>query len=293
LPIRGKPGRDGTADSDLSKKDITMSSTVSVGQFATMTHLSVKTLRHYHDVGLLEPARVDEWTGYRYYSLDQLPAAQLIRRLRDLKMPIPDVRSVLLAREPDERNVLISAHMDRLETELAETRAAVNSLRILLDTARTRMPITRRHVPAFTAISITDTIDPNEVSPWWASALADLRAYARDRDLRPAGAAGGVFDEALYQQERAQAMVYLPLSDVADDSGRIRSVQIPEAQVAITTHYGSAVDIDLAYADLGSYLAEHHLTVAKKIREHYLCDQSDTPDETRWQTEIAWPIVTD
>ena len=72
-----------------------MTSTVSVGQFATMTHLSVKTLRHYHEVGLLEPARVDGETGYRYYSLDQLPAAQLIRRLRDLKMPIADVRSVL------------------------------------------------------------------------------------------------------------------------------------------------------------------------------------------------------
>ena len=141
-----------------------MASTVSVGQFATMTHLSVKTLRHYHDVGLLEPARVDEWTGYRYYSLDQLPAAQLIRRLRDLKMPIPDVRSVLLASDPNERNVLISSHMDRLETELAETRAAVNSLRVLLDTARTRAPITRRHVPAFTAISIAGTIDPGEVA---------------------------------------------------------------------------------------------------------------------------------
>jgi DNA-binding transcriptional MerR regulator len=268
-----------------------MSSTVSVGQFATMTHLSVKTLRHYHEVDLLEPARVDEWTGYRYYSLDQLPAAQLIRRLRDLKMPIPDVRSVLLARDPAERNVLISAHMDRLENELAETRAAVNSLRVLLDTARTRAPITRRHVPAFTAISIADTIDPDEVGTWWASALAELRAYARDHHLRPTGPAGGVFDEALYQQERAGAMMYFPVSDVADDSGRIRSVHIPEAELVITTHYGSAADIDLAYADLGSYLAEHHIDVAKQIREHYLCDQSDTPDEARWQTEIAWPIL--
>jgi len=269
-----------------------MPSTVSVGQFATMTHLSVKTLRHYHDVGLLEPARVDEWTGYRYYSLDQLPAAQLIRRLRDLKMPIPDVRSVLLASDPNERNVLISSHMDRLETELAETRAAVNSLRVLLDTARTRAPITRRHVRAFTAISIAGTIDPGEVATWWASALAELRTFAKNHDLRSTGPAGGVFDEALYQQERAGAMVYLPISGTIDDSGRIRSMQIPEAELVITTHYGSAADIDLAYADLGSYLAEHHMEVAKQIREHYLCDRSDTPDEARWETEIAWPIVT-
>jgi DNA-binding transcriptional MerR regulator len=268
-----------------------MATTVSVGQFATMTHLSVKTLRHYHDVGLLEPARVDAWTGYRYYSLDQLPAAQLIRRLRDLKMPIPDVRAVLLAHDPDERNVLISAHMDRLETELAETRAAVNSLRALLDTVRTRAPITRRREPGFTAISITETIEPGEVASWWEGALAELRAHARDQNLQSTGPAGGVFDEALYQQETAAAMVYLPVSGIAGASGRIRSVEIPAAEVVVTTHDGSAADIDLAYADLGSYLAEHHLDVATKIREHYLCDQSDTPDEARWQTEIAWPIL--
>jgi DNA-binding transcriptional MerR regulator len=269
-----------------------MTSTVGVGQFATMTHLSVKTLRHYHEVGLLEPAHVDAGTGYRYYSLDQLPAAQLIRRLRNLKMPIPDVRSVLVARHPDERNVLISAHLDRLEAELAETRAAVSSLRVLLDTARTRAPISRRHVPAFTAISIADTIDPGDVAPWWERALAELRAYGHDQNLRPAGPAGGIFDEALYQQERARAIVYVPVSEITDASGRIRSVQIPAAELVITTHYGSAADIDLAYADLGSYLAKHHLDVASQIREHYICDQSDTPDAASWQTEIGWPVLT-
>lgn len=269
-----------------------MTSTVSVGPFATMTHLRVKTLRHYHDVGLLEPARVDAWTGYRYYALDQLPTAQLIRRLRDLKMPIPDVRAVLVARNPAERNVLISAHMDRLEAELAETRAAVNSLRVLLDTARTRAPISRRQERRFTAISIANTIEPGEVATWWEGALAELHAFAGDRDLRPTGPAGGIFDEALYQQERAQAMVYIPVAKITDDVGRIRSVRVPAAELVITTHHGPGADIDLAYADLGSYLAEHHIHVASQIREHYLFDKFDTPDDTRWQTEIAWPIQT-
>jgi DNA-binding transcriptional MerR regulator len=268
-----------------------MASTVSVGQFATMTHLSVKTLRHYHEVGLLEPARVDAGNGYRYYSLDQLPTAQLIRRLRDLKMPIPDVRSVLVARDPGERNVLISAHMDRLEAELADTRAAVNSLRTLLDTARTRAPITRRQTPAFTAISITDTIAPDEVLLWWEGALRELRAFAYDQNVEPTGPAGGIFDEALYQQEPARATMYVPVAGITGGSGRIHAVRIPAADLVITTHYGPAADIDLAYADLGSYLAERQIHVDNQIREHYLCDQTDTPDQARWQTEIAWPIL--
>jgi DNA-binding transcriptional MerR regulator len=283
---------------------MTRTATVSVGQFATMTHLSVKTLRHYHQVGLLEPARVDAESGYRYYSLDQLPTAQLIRRLRDLKMPIADVRSVLVARDPDQRNVLIGAHMDRLETELSETRAAVNSLRALLDTARSRAPISRRTVPAFSAIAITETIGPDGIVPWWEGALSELRTLVHEQNLRPAGPAGGVFDERLYQQDRGQATMFIPIDQSipveqsnpvdqrAEGHGRVRLLRIPAAELAVTTHHGSIADIDLAYADLGSYLAEQQIEVGPQIREHYLADQSTTPDATRWQTEIAWSIRT-
>lgn len=62
---------------------------LSIGEFATVTHLSVKTLRHYHEAGLLTPERVDPHSGYRYYSADQIPTAQVIRRFRDLDMPVP------------------------------------------------------------------------------------------------------------------------------------------------------------------------------------------------------------
>ena len=48
---------------------------LAIGEFSRVTHLSVRTLRRYHDAGLLEPARVDEASGYRYYSAEQIPAA--------------------------------------------------------------------------------------------------------------------------------------------------------------------------------------------------------------------------
>ena len=61
-----------------------MAATLTVGEFSRMSHLSVKTLRHYHQVGLLEPAEVNPHTGYRYYTTAQIPVVQVIRRLRDL-----------------------------------------------------------------------------------------------------------------------------------------------------------------------------------------------------------------
>ncbi len=68
-----------------------MPGSLTIGDFSRVTFLSVKTLRHYHRVGLLEPADVDPVTGYRRYTSVQIPIAQVIRRFRDLDMPLDDI----------------------------------------------------------------------------------------------------------------------------------------------------------------------------------------------------------
>ena len=72
-----------------------MGTFLSIGAFSRMTFLSVKALRHYHDVGLLMPAAIDPESGYRRYEASQVPTAQVIRRLRDLGMPLEEVRVVV------------------------------------------------------------------------------------------------------------------------------------------------------------------------------------------------------
>ena len=78
--------------------------------FLRATHMSIKTLRHYHRVGLIEPADVDRFTGHRRYTTDQIPAAQVIRRFRELDMPIEEIRGILTAPDVAARNELIAAH---------------------------------------------------------------------------------------------------------------------------------------------------------------------------------------
>ena len=109
-----------------------MSVLVNIGDFSRMTHLSVKALRHYHDVGLLEPAEIDRFSGYRFYDTEQVPVAQVIRRFRDLGMPVTEVRAMLDAGDVDTRNKVIVAHLERMESQLAETASTVASLRAML-----------------------------------------------------------------------------------------------------------------------------------------------------------------
>ena len=156
-----------------------MRTRVTIGDFSRASHLSVKTLRHYHDVGLLEPSEVDPDNGYRYYSEDQIPVAQVIRRLRGLQMPVAEVKSVLAAPDSDARNRLIVEHLDRLELELAQTRAAVGELRSLLR-ARSAAPDRAPHRP-------TDPCDRHPNRPSIATTSSPGGRARSASSTRPSG----------------------------------------------------------------------------------------------------------
>jgi DNA-binding transcriptional MerR regulator len=94
---------------------------LAIGDFSRATHLSVKTLRHYHGIGLLVPAEIDPRSGYRRYTTDQIPTAQVIRRFRHLDMPLDQIAGVLEAPDVRTRNDIIAAHLARLEQGLADT----------------------------------------------------------------------------------------------------------------------------------------------------------------------------
>jgi DNA-binding transcriptional MerR regulator len=73
---------------------------LSIGRFARLTGLTVKTLRHYDELGLLRPAHVDEWTGYRFYQRSQVREAVAVRRLRALRIRL-DEAAVLIGSDDD------------------------------------------------------------------------------------------------------------------------------------------------------------------------------------------------
>jgi DNA-binding transcriptional MerR regulator len=86
-----------------------------IGRFARMAGLSVGALRHYDELDLLRPADVDPFTGYRRYRRAQLDAARTIARLRDLEMPIDEIRELLASDDPEERQRWLATHRGRVE----------------------------------------------------------------------------------------------------------------------------------------------------------------------------------
>jgi DNA-binding transcriptional MerR regulator len=265
-------------------------SLLSIGDFSRATHLSVKTLRYYHREGVLEPLEIDESSGYRRYSVEQIPTAQVIHRFRDLGMPVEDVRRVIAAPDPAARNALISRHLQRLEEELGRTQAAVASLRDLLDHPATEWPVEHRRVPAMRVAAITEDIATAQVGAWYQGALAELYATLSAQGVALSGVAGGVYADELFADERGSATVYLPVSGAVAELGRVRQRGVPAVELAVVTHDGPDAGVDRAYGALASYVTRHALAVAGPIREFYPVGRQQTLDAAAWRTEIGWPI---
>lgn len=258
---------------------------LAIGEFSRLTHLSIRTLRRYHDADLLVPATVDDATGYRYYTADQIPTAQVIHRLRELDVPLPEVRRILRSSDPGNRAALIADHLQRLESQLDRTRAAVASLRRLLRPEPAPVHVELRAVPTTTVAAVEGDVEHDDVLSWYSGAMAELDAAVTD----PTGAPGGLYDNSLFEVCQGHVLVYRPTSR-PPRRGRVHPVTLPAVELAVATHVGEHDDIDVTYGEVGAWVVANALAVAGPIRETYLVGPRDTADPGAWRTEIGWPV---
>ena len=266
---------------------------LTIGEFSRMTHLSVKALRHYHDVGLLEPADVDNSSGYRLYAATQVPTAQLIKRFRDLEMPLDDVRSVLAAPDTAARNAAIAAHLERMEYRLEQTRATVASLRALLQESPSHSAIEFRWVASTPALAIREGVAFGDCDAWLGAAYAELYETVAAGNCETAGPAGALYAQEFFEAEIGEVVAFVPIlrGDAGASTGRVQLLDVPAADLAVMMHYGRFAEIDRTYGALGTIVAERAIGVDGPIREHYLITDSDTDDVSQHRTEVCWPIV--
>jgi DNA-binding transcriptional MerR regulator len=256
---------------------------LTIGSFSKMTYLSVKALRHYHDVGLLEPADVDLASGYRRYSTAQVGRAQAIRRFRALNMSIDDIRAVLDARDTATRNAAIVAHLDRMQQQLEQTQETVASLRSLLDIERARIAtVVDRLLPPLRALAVRDRIAFDEAGDWCHAAFAELAAQLDARSLDRSGPDAALYYDDFFEEGLGSVMAIVPIATrVPVVAGRADFVELESTRVAVLVHEGPFSELDRTYGALGTVVAARGVGAAGPIREHYLDEQT---------TEVCWPI---
>ncbi|MBB5913488.1 DNA-binding transcriptional MerR regulator [Nocardia transvalensis] len=270
-----------------------MTATVSIGEFARLTYLSVKTLRYYHEIELLEPAAIDPASGYRRYSTGQVEQAHLIRRLRELNMPVPEIRTVLAASDAAARDSALRAHLERMEAELARTRDVVASLRALLSPGAP-IEVEYRSVPGFPALTVADAVTRDGIGDWCGRTFDLLYGALAAAGVAPAGPGGATYSPEFFENESGEVVAYVPIADA--DRGRLAAAkgtavqELPGRRFAIAVHAGPFTDFDRTYGALGSYVAEHGSALHEPIRESYVVGPGDVDDPATFRTEVCWPV---
>lgn len=263
---------------------------LSIGEFSRMTFLSVKTLRHYHETGLLAPARIDESSGYRYYDVSQVTTAQLIRRFRDLDLPIEHLRAFLAAPDEESRNAVIVDHLDRMSAQLQETRATVDSLRRMLSSEDTSFPVAYRDEPNLTTLAVTDRVAGADVVAWWMEAFRELHRAVRVSGAARTGTDGALFPTEFFADEVGELVAFVPVSAVpARLAARVAAYEVPASRLAVTTFDGPPLDLDRAYGAVGRWVIDQATSSPGPVRERYL-PTGDEDDLLAHTTEVCWPV---
>jgi DNA-binding transcriptional MerR regulator len=163
---------------------------ISIGEFSKRSQLSVKALRLYDEIGVLLPARVDKDSGYRYYDTTQLEDARLIAMLRQLDVPLADVKE-LLAGSREDAAARIADDWQRTEAHHGARRALATYLVNQLSGKKSIMyEVSTRDIPERTLLCLKRNVD-------WPGAWAfgkEFIAIIRERPLpKMPGRQGAMF----------------------------------------------------------------------------------------------------
>ena len=132
-----------------------------IGEFARLSGLSIGALRHYDSIGLLVPASVEESSSYRRYARDQLETARTVAILRDLEVPLEEIRELLGTDDARRARELLARHRDRVRARVTRLQRVIHHLGHLIDPAR---HLEESPVP--------DTVTRSELDPTTQRALA-------------------------------------------------------------------------------------------------------------------------
>ena len=265
---------------------------MTIGAFSRASLISVRSLRAYHERGLLVPAAVDPETGYRAYHPGQLPDALALRRLRDLDVPLPAIQEILTARDPDVTTKLLAEHRSEMAARLAETERIVAELQAAVDQPGRGSPVHVRDVAHQDAIAVTGQVVSGDFPQFLGQAYGRLAGALATGRFVPAGPSAALYQGEILDGGPETVTAYLPVAEPAslEPGSGIDVIEIPAATVAVAVHQGGYESIDETYASLGAWVAYHATAATGPVREVYVVSYDQTDDPTRFRTEIHWPI---
>ena len=269
---------------------------LSIGRFARLSGLTVKALRHYDAEGLLGPARVDEWTGYRYYTADQAAEAVAIRRLRELELPLDEIAAVLHA-DPATVRERLAVHRAGLQGRTVEVQQLIRELDLLIEgkeplVQQTTVEPRIEEIPELRVAVIGGRVAVDDMTTFVPATCERLMGWISERNLECRILATflrdpvhGIENDSL----DVEVGIEVPDGTVGDEVASVRA--FPAARAVVHEHRGPYQDLPAAYEALREWIVAQGLEPGGETCEIYVANPGNTADERDYLTRICWPVT--
>lgn len=244
---------------------------LSIGEFSRATALTVKTLRHYHERGLLVPTHVDRDSGYRYYDPAAIERAAVIKALRQLDFSLDDIAEILRECDDDADALdYLTQQRQAIAQRMAHLRSIATALDSVIATEKNAKTMNERE------FSIEDKVVAEQL-------IAGIRTRGRFEQCKDvfkrlgrafgfglAGKPGMLVYDAEYRDTDADFEPFFPVKKAKSVDSDIHVRTLPGGRALCLVHRGPYDRISQAYGRLLAQFREQNLTAATPSREIYL-----------------------
>lgn len=263
---------------------------LSIGTFANMTRLSIKALRLYDELEILQPHYIDPQSGYRYYGVDQLPSARMIRSMRDMDMPLATVRRVLavLPASQAQAELLVGQYLALRERQLEQIKELARQFTQQLKPEANKMSleVEVREIPTQQIISITRHHRLDGLSEQIQRDCAALFALAQEQGANPTDAPFGIYHSAINEQEDGPIETCVPVNGAVTGTGDIVTRQLEGGTAAVVTLRGEQChypELLAGYDAAADWIQKNGYEMIQPPREIWYTEPGPG---AKW--EIAW-----
>lgn len=261
-----------------------------VGEFSKICQISVKTLHHYDRIDLLKPMKVDEFTGYRYYSQEQMEQMLLIRRLKRYGFSLEEIRELLACTEERTLFSRLLKQKEHLKQQMRETELIISEMSAHLQNfERTgdvmgyqkNYEIQVRETPARAVIACRQKMGVEEFGKYYST----LYERVPKEKVTPNGLTGAVYYDEEFNHECSdiELIVGIREKDKAD--------KIMEGTLcAVTVHKGGYSSLSDAYGALVAWIRENGYECNGAPYDIYVKTGFDSLAVEDWETEVYFPI---
>src|SRR5215472_1122775 len=271
----------------------------SIGEFARLGMVSVRTLRHYGEIGLLRPAKVDPQTGYRCYSASQLGQLNRIVALKELGLSLAQAKQLLAGITPEELRGMLVLRRAQLEQELAarENQLVEVEARLGLIAKEGSMPaddITVKKIPAMGVVALTapaPAYGPQNIVP----IVNRLREQFDLLGIPGLAKVTGPYMNYYEDTDGNDITVHLALP-VAGPPAELpppaKYMVLPEVEAVIAIRNGPAASIfPMVYYDLARWADAHGYQARGPGREIWVNEVDDIAEVSQQVFEVQLPFT--